>query len=138
MPSSIILKEKKPNELILRGVKVLNLFYIVLIQFFPALICAYIFDKIFYDRTPEEYTKIHTFQLFLELWIHFWSILVLYYVFRNIIIIVPSPFDNLFNSGFKNNLVNEVKNGAVFSTAFIMFQTSLRDKIKIFKERIIG
>jgi hypothetical protein len=136
--SSPISKGKQSNELILRGVKILNFSFVVLVQFFPALICAYIFDKIFDDRTTEEYAKISTFQLFLELWVHFWSILVLYYVFRNLIEYVPSPFDNLFNSGFKNNLVKEVKNGAVFSTIFIMFQTSLREKIKVFKDRIIG
>ena len=136
--SSPISKGKQSNELILRGVKILNFSFVVLVQFFPALICAYIFDKIFDDRTTEEYAKISTFQLFLELWIHFWSILVLYYVFRNLIEYVPSPFENLFNSGFKNNLVKEVKNGAVFSTVFIMFQISLREKIKVFKDRIIG
>jgi hypothetical protein len=48
-------------------VEILNSLYIIIIQLFPALICAYIFNKIFFDRTDEEYKKISTFQLFIEL-----------------------------------------------------------------------
>jgi hypothetical protein len=129
------LKSKKNyNELLIVGIKILNYSYIVLIQFFPALICAYIFDKLFNDRTVEEYNKVCTFQLFIELWIHFWSILVLYYIFKNIIEKIPSPFNNLFNSGFDNK--KETRPGPVFSIVFILFQSSLRSKIKIFKERV--
>jgi hypothetical protein len=128
-------QELIPDGFTFRSVKILNFSYIVLIQFFPALICAHIFDIIFYDRTKEEYEKISTLQIFIELWIHFWSILVLYYLFRNIIEYIPSPFENLFNSGFKNKLVKETHNGTIFSIVFILFQTSLREKVRIFKDR---
>ena len=117
-------------------VKILNMAYIFLLHFFPALICTYIFDKIFDNRTEEEYDKVYTFLIFIEIWLHFWCILILYYIFSNTIIKIPSPFDNLFNSGFKNILSNELKNSIVFSITFLMFQTSLREKIEVFKSRI--
>ena len=119
-------------------VKILNFSYIILIQIFPALIYAYIFSKIFSDRTEEEYKTMTTFQLFIEIWVEFWCILILYYIFRNIIVHVPSPFDNLCNSGFKNNLVNETKNGSVFTIVFIICNRSLRSKIRIFYKRIFS
>lgn len=125
---------KKTNVFV--GVKILNFSYIVLIQIFPALICAYIFDKIFYDRTEEEYKTVATFQLFIELWLQLWFILVLYYIFRNIIVHVPSPFNNLCNSGFKNKLVKETKNGSAFTIVFILCNRSLRSKIRVYKERL--
>jgi hypothetical protein len=126
--------EVKSNEYIC--VEILNYSYVVLIQLFPALICAYIFNKIFFDRTEEEYLKVSTFKLFIELWLEFWSILVLYYIFRNIIGYVKSPFDNLYNTGFKNKLVNETRSGYVFSIVFIICNKSLRSKIHVFQKRI--
>jgi hypothetical protein len=126
---------KKSNNVFI-GVKILNYSYIVLIQLFPALICAYLFGKIFSNRTDEEYKKISTLQLFIELWVEFWSILIIYYIFRNIFIDIKSPFDNLYNTGFKNNLVTETKIGYIFTIVFIYCNTSLRSKIQVFQERI--
>jgi hypothetical protein len=125
---------QKSNKYI--AVEILNYFYVILIQIFPALIAAYIFSKIFCDRHEEEYETMSTTRLFIELCIEFWSILVLYYIFRNIIVHVPSPFDNLFNSGFKNNMVNETKSGYVFTIVFIICHESLRPKIRVFSERL--
>lgn len=125
------------NDLTLRSVKILNYSYVVLLQFFPAILCSYLFDKIFDNQTEEEHNKKSIYQIFFELWLHFWSILVLYYIFRNIIEQIPSPFDGLFNTKFKNSQLKEVKNGVVFTTVFIMFQTSLRTKIKIFKDKLL-
>lgn len=125
------------NDLTLRSVKILNYSYVVLLQFFPAILCSYLFDKIFDNQTEEEHNKKSIYQIFFELWLHFWSILVLYYIFRNIIEQIPSPFDGLFNTKFKNSQLKEVKNGVVFTTVFILFQTSLRTKIKIFKDKLL-
>jgi hypothetical protein len=124
----------KSNEYIC--VEILNYSYVVLIQLFPALICAYIFGKIFSDRTEEEYLKISTFKIFIELWLEFWSILVLYYIFRNRIGHVKSPFDNLYNTGFKNKLVNEINSGYVFAIVFMICNKSLKSKIHVFQKRI--
>ena len=132
-----ILNTKK-NLSISALIEILNYSYIILIQLFPGLICAYIFKIIFCDRTEEEYKKMTLFQLFFELWIEFWSILVLYYIFRNIIVKVPSPFDNLCNSGFKNSLVNETKSGYIFTIVFIVCNQSLRTKLRIYSERIFS
>jgi hypothetical protein len=118
-------------------VKILNMSYIFLLHFFPALICTYIFDKIFDNRTEEQYNEMYTIMIFIEIWLHFWCILILYYIFSKTIVQVPSPFDNLCNTGFKNSSSNELKNSLVFSITFLMFQTSLREKIEVFKSRII-
>jgi hypothetical protein len=117
-------------------VKILNMSYIFLLHFFPALIYSYIFDKIFDNRTEEEYNKTSTIRIFIEIWLHFWLILILYYIFSTTIVKVPSPFDNLFNTGFKNSSSSELKSSLVFSITFLMFQTSLREKIEVFKTRI--
>jgi len=118
-------------------VKILNMSYIFLLHFFPALICTYIFDKIFDNRTEEEYNKTSTIRIFIEIWLHFWLILILYYIFSSTIVKVPSPFDNLFNTDFKNSSSTELKSSLVFSITFLMFQTSLREKIEVFKNRIV-
>jgi hypothetical protein len=128
----------KKNSSVYAGIEILNYSYIILIQLFPGLICAYIFKIIFCDRTDEEYKTMSLSQLFFELWIEFWCILILYYIFRNIIVKVPSPFDNLCNSGFKNNLVNETRSGYIFTIVFIICNQSLRSKIRIFSERIFS
>jgi hypothetical protein len=117
-------------------VEIINYFYVIIIQLFPAIICANIFNKIFCDRTKEEYKQISTFELFIELWIHFWSILVLYYIFRYIFIQIPSPFENLLNSGFKNNLIFETSRAYVFTIIFFMCQPSLKSKVLVFKDRL--
>lgn len=132
-----ILNTKK-NLSIFALIEILNYSYIILIQLFPGLICAYLFKVIFGEKTEDEYKKMSLFQLFFELWIEFWSILVLYYIFRNIIVKVPSPFDNLCNSGFKNSLVNETKSGYIFTIVFIVCNQSLRTKLRIYSERIFS
>jgi hypothetical protein len=137
LPIETLITTKK-NSSVYAGIEILNYSYIILIQLFPGLICAYIFKIIFCDRTEEEYKKMTLFQLLFELWIEFWSILVLYYIFRNIIVKVPSPFDNLCNSGFKNDLVNETKSGYIFTIVFIVCNQSLRTKLRIYSERIFG
>ena len=118
-------------------VKILNMSYIFLLHFFPALIYTYIFDKFFDNRTEEEYNKTSTIRIFIEIWLHFWLILILYYIFSTTIVKVPSPFDNFFNTGFKNSSSTELKSSLVFSITFLMFQTSLREKIEVFKNRIL-
>jgi hypothetical protein len=133
---TVITTKKNPN--VYAGLEILNYSYIILIQLFPGLLCAYIFKIIFCDRTEDEYKKMTLLQLFFELWIEFWCILVLYFIFRNIIVKVPSPFDNLCNSGFKNSLVNETRSGYIFTIVFIICNQSLRTKIRIFSERIFG
>jgi hypothetical protein len=137
LPIETVITTKK-NSNVYAGIEILNYSYIILIQLFPGLICAYIFKIIFCDRTDEDYKKMTLFQLFFELWIEFWSILVLYFIFRNIIVKVPSPFDNLCNSSFKNNLVNETKSGYIFTIVFIVCNQSLRTKLRIYYERIFG
>jgi hypothetical protein len=137
LPIETLITTKK-NSSVYTGIEILNYSYIILIQLFPGLICAYIFKIIFCNRTEEEYKKMTLFQLLFELWIEFWFILVLYYIFRNIIVKVPSPFDNLCNSGFKNNLVNETKSGYIFTIVFIVCNQSLRTKLRIYSERIFG
>ena len=128
----------KKNSNVYAGIEILNYSYIILIQLFPGLICAYLFKIIFGEKTEDEYKKMSLFQLFFELWTEFWSILVLYYIFRNIIVKVPSPFDNLCNSGFKNSLVNETKSGYIFTIVFIVCNQSLRTKLRIYSERIFS
>jgi hypothetical protein len=118
-------------------VKILNMSYIFLLHFFPALIYTYIFDKFFDNRTEEEYNKTSTIRIFIEIWLHFWLILILYYIFSTTIVKVPSPFDNFFNTGFKNSSSTELKSSLVFSITFLMFQTSLKEKIEVFKSRIL-
>ena len=118
-------------------VKIINMSYIFLLHFFPALICTYIFDKIFDNRTEEEYNEMYSIMIFIEIWLHFWCILILYYIFSITIVKIPSPFDNLFNTNFKNSSSNELKSSLVFSITFLMFQTSLREKIEVFKTRIV-
>jgi hypothetical protein len=118
-------------------VKILNMSYIFLLHFFPALIYSHIFDKIFDNRTEEEYNKTSTIRIFIEIWLHFWLILILYYIFSTTIVKVPSPFDNFFNTGFKNSSSTELKSSLVFSITFLMFQTSLKEKIEVFKSRIL-
>jgi len=127
--------KSKENSSSLVYLEILNYSYIIIIQLFPALICAYIFNKIFFDRTDEEYKKISTFQLFIELWVQLWSILILYYIFRYIFTQIPSPFDNLLNSSFKNKLVFETFRAYIFTLVFLYCHPSLRSKILVFKER---
>jgi hypothetical protein len=117
-------------------VEILNYFYVIIIQLFSAIICVNIFNKIYCDRTEEEYKQMSTFELFIEIWIQFWFILVLFYISRYIFTQIPSPFENLFNSGFKNISVFETLRGYVFSIVFLMCHPSLRSKILVFKDKL--
>jgi hypothetical protein len=125
---------------ILNDVTIINYLYIIVIQIFPALACVYIFDKIFTNKKKDkvEYDNIPTYQILFEVMIHYWSIYILYYIVKDLLKETPSPFDNIFDSGFKNTTITETRNSTIFSSVFMMFQASQKEKIKVLKDRLIG
>jgi hypothetical protein len=134
--NSLKIAEPRINLNILDAITILNYIFIIIIQLFPGLICTVIFNYIFIDRTEEEYNKISTVQIFIELVLHLWFILILYYIFKLFIVHIKSPFDNLYNTGFQNKYANETQSGYIFSIVFIICQSSLRTKISVFKNRL--
>ena len=106
--------------------KICDLIFISILFFFSALIisivlnnlCAIIFPKM-------QGTKKITAAFISEIAFRITFIIVMCYIFRNLVQQVPSPFDGL--NGFRHARVKELSSGTLLTTLAFFFQTNLRN-----------
>ena len=120
----------------LKIIKILNYGIAVLLQFMPGIIISYLFDKIYGSFKECEYNEVSTIQIFIELWVHLWLIYITYYITRNLLELIPSPFEGIY--GFKNTQVIEVHKATIFFFIVMLFQNNLRTKIQYFRKRLFN
>ena len=118
------------NELLFRLTKICDIGYITAIYFLLAIILSKIIDKIFgeYDEIRERQKS--KYRLFFELFGMFWLYIIIIYMVKNIIELVPSPFDGI--NGFQHNLVKELKTGFAFFFIFLYLQKNFLNKLSYF------
>ena len=120
---------KRNNSLNLpfRLVKLIDIGYITAIYFILGLICAFILNNIFEIDNYEEYRKKRFLIILLEIIGILWLNGVIIYISRNLVGLIPSPFNGLY--GLKHNIVSELKDATIFVFVIIYFQYSLRQRI---------
>ena len=87
--------------------------------------------KFFLKLYGREYKNKTKSRLLLEVLTQVIVIGILSYLGRNIVELVPSPFNGI--SGFKHLETKEIKNGAYLTVFLFMFQYSLQDKLLYIK-----
>ena len=112
------------EELILRGVKMTDMAYTFCIFATFALIFSVISDKIF-KITPEELEKMSKIKLYMYLLLQLSFMAIVFYIVRNTVEIIPSPFNNV--AKYDHFRLNELKNGAIFSSIYLFNTSSIRN-----------
>ena len=116
------------EELILRGVKMTDMVYTFCIYASFALVASVFSDNIF-KITPEELEKMSSVKLYMYLLIQFSFMAILFYIVRNVVELIPSPFNNV--AKYDHFRLNELKNGAIFSAVYLFNTNSIRNTMTI-------
>jgi len=115
------------NELLFRIIKILDIGYITTIYFVIAIFISKITDKIFGEFDENKEKKKSKFRILLELIGVFWLYIVIIYIVKNLVELLPSPFDGI--NGFQHMLVKELKTGFPFFFIFLYLQRQFLDKL---------
>ena len=118
------------NELLFRFTKIFDIGYVTILYFLSAIFLSKIFDMI-YGTFDEHKEKMKTmFRQTIELIFMMWVYGVVIYIVRNLIELIPSPFDGIH--GFDHIRLGELKNAPVFIFIFLFFQQYFRSKIHLY------
>ena len=117
------------DELSFRVVKVFDIGYITILTFAFGILVARLFDFIFtkYEQIVNKNGKPNIFQLLIELAIMMWLVGVSTYLARNIIEVIPSPFEGVAGLVHKN--VKELGGAGVFTFIVLSFTGTIGNKI---------
>ena len=117
-----------------RFIKILDIGYTTFIYFFLALIIAILLDKIYgeYDEKKEEKKSIliRTLELFSMIWLNG----IIIYFARNIVELIPSPFNNMY--GFEHSRLRELNDAYVFDFVLLYNQENLIKRMESFYDTI--
>jgi hypothetical protein len=122
------------KEVIVRGIKILDIGFITAIYAVLGIYLAKVCDNVNGTFDKEKEDKKSTLKILVELILYLWFIGVVTYIVRNIIPLIPFPLDGVY--GFKHILVKEVTGATMFSITFFYFQHYYKNKIEHLLHRI--
>jgi len=117
-------------ELHVRLIKILDIGYITVLYFISAYLVSKLFNYVFGKYEPNVDTNKSTFVIGIELCGLIWLLGISTYIVRNIIELIPSPFEDIY--GFHHKKVKELGSAAVYT--LILFQGAFlfRGKLNTF------
>ncbi len=134
---------KLSDDIKLIGIRVLAIMYITVLYVIFGVYITYLLDEYGYHDifvNSENDNSDSIFVLIFELSIMFGILAVIAFIGRNLIQLIPFPFDGIF--GFDYESVREVTSGAILFIIMVNFSamiqtkiTNLQDKLNIIKKR---
>ena len=116
-----------------RLAKIADIGFITILYFLSGFFMARIFDN-YLDKYNKKYddkkSKVH---LILEIAFYLWVNGIAIYIVRNLVELVPSPFQGLY--GLKHDLLTELKSAPILEFTLLYYQVHLTDKLKNLYER---
>jgi hypothetical protein len=122
------------NEYLFRFIKICDIGYITSIYFLFAIFISKICDNIFGEFNKMKEKHKGKFRQLIELMGIFWIYIVIIYASKNIVELIPSPFDGI--NGFQHSLVKEIKTGFAFFFIFLYLQKHFLDKLVYFYKHV--
>lgn len=122
------------DEVIIRGIKLIDIAWITLVYFILAAVAGLGFEKYYGSFDSKKYDTYSDFQLILDTAWHIALVGIVCYIARNTVPLIPFPFEGV--RGFQHARVKEVANATVFTVIVVAFQPHLQDKIKYTSKRI--
>ena len=125
------LLQKVKQSISYKLIKILAIGYVTVINMFIALFCAKVTDK--YSRK----IKLNKNKLFLtiEIILMIWIYGVMIYVVRNIVKIIPFPFDGYY--GFNHSTLKELNSSYIFTFVYIIFCGYFKNKLYYYYKNVI-
>jgi hypothetical protein len=122
------------RDLLLRGIKLIDICFITTIYFLVGTAIAKLIDKILGPFDKEKENKKNVLQILLESIVFLSIIGMLIYVLRNLIELIPFPLDGWY--GFQHKRVKELGGGIIFGFSILYFQKYLKAKLDYLFTRI--
>lgn len=125
------------ENLILRGIKIIDISYITCIYTVPTLYVASLLDKYIYthinldSRIPDEEKSIR--YLLTEVILCLCINGIVSYILRNILQLIPFPLNGVY--GFKHIKVREVASGSIINMVLMWFSSTIRNKLLILQKK---
>jgi len=115
-----------------RFIKVLDIGYTTVMYFLLAIVIAILLDKLHItnknaDDNAEQENDNMSFMEIMNVLGVIWLNGIIIYFARNIIELVPSPFNNIY--GFKHSKLHELKSAFVFDFVLLNYQKVLHTQI---------
>jgi hypothetical protein len=117
-----------------RSVKIMDIGYVTAIYFIVGLIFSRLFDKLFGEFDPKKEEKKHIVQSGAELVGMIWIIGISTYFVRNLVELIPSPFDGL--GGFVHKKLKELSGAGVYTMIVMGYAFHFRAKLDAFNRRL--
>lgn len=111
-----------------RFVKMLDISYTTVILFFVGFFLANALDKVLPKFDEEKAEKRHVGYVIGEAVGMVCLTAVLLYVSRNLVALIPSPFEGFF--GFEHGRIKELTGAPILAFALNYYQTNLQERLK--------
>ena len=123
------------SEVRFRLIKIMDMGYMVILYFILGIVLSKLTDlALTTHETKDEIKKKTTLRLIIEIIITIWTNMIVFYIARNVMQLVPSPFDGLY--GYDHSRLKEVTNTAVLGVTYLYFQSGLRDNLNELNVRL--
>jgi hypothetical protein len=131
------ISDRIPHLDMITLIKCSAIMYITIIDIFIGIFIASLVTKYLLPKnfSKNDHNK-STIRLMSEISLIASILYILAYFIRNIVQLIPFPFDNKFN--FDYSRMNEVKSGSLISATILMYCKPLYYKISIVRDRIMG
>jgi hypothetical protein len=117
-----------------RLIKMLDIGYVTLIYFLSAIVIAVIMDKLYGVYNEKDESKKSTLRKTFDLVGMIWINGIIIYIVRNLVPLIPSPFNNI--NGFKHSNLKELKSAYVFDFVLIYTQKNLVKRMEVFYDTV--
>ncbi len=122
------------KEIILRGIKIIDIGFITAIYLLLGILLAKLCDRMNGEFDKEKENKKSLWKILVEVILYLWFIGVVIYTVRNMVPLIPFPLDGMY--GFNHLMVKEVTNAMAFTITFMYFQKYYQNKIENLLERL--
>lgn len=135
--SKMIEKSSIKREIIIRTLKIIDIFYATFIYIFGAFIFSFFLDKyVFGEFNEEKESKKNLFILVLEVCGIIGFSGIISYIYRNFAHAFLFPFEGFY--GFSHFKVEEVTSGGIFTAYILFFNDYLEKKLDLIKKKFIN
>lgn len=127
-PTTEFVHKTMKDELIIRGIKVIDIGYITAVYFVLGMITAMALDKLFGKFDTRKADSESFLRVLIEAICYVWLIGVLAYIARNVAELIPFPLDGMH--GFQHSKVKELAVGAIYTTILMFYSSNLQDRLR--------